>query len=144
MCSLRRLSKQSLCGVSSCFCIASSTLTTSVRLNPISERRRLMYINALQAHAYVAPLTPLIIRHHIHPVIFLGQMELEYHNISLLLICQPSPRIESPKQPLHNPTKKDLLGYVNGISGLFGSPNLVRIGGTVKSNKGPMLPMTIE
>ena len=37
-----------------------------------------------------------------------------------------------------------VLGYVRGISGLFGSPSIVRIGGTTNIVTGPKLPMTME
>jgi hypothetical protein len=37
-----------------------------------------------------------------------------------------------------------ILGYVSGISGLLGSPSLLRIGGTTSTVTGPRLPMTME
>jgi hypothetical protein len=38
----------------------------------------------------------------------------------------------------------DVLGYVRGISGLFGSPNRALMPGTVTTMTGPMDPTTMD
>jgi hypothetical protein len=73
---------------------------------------------------------PEFIRHHSQLKVFWDPSELENCVISTL--------------PLKLCYLEIVPGYVRGISGLFGSPSLVRIGGTVKTITGPKLPTTIE
>jgi hypothetical protein len=74
---------------------------------------------------------PKLIRHHNHLEVSLDSSELQHHMISPAFRAVPANLGIVP-------------GYVRGISGLFGSPSLVRIGGTATINTGPKLPRAIE